>query len=255
MPLTLALHTSAWREDWDAAFAAARDAGYSHIEAFCLPHGAVPGPDLRTALEEYGLALAAMEFGGDWVTPERAGVELDGARRMLKRLRDAGGTTLVASGGRLPPGGATPVDYAILAAAMETLGAECRAQGVALAFHPRQGTLVGFRDQIHLMMRSTDAVSVGLCLDTGEAALCGCDPWELLETYGARIRHVHLRDVDWFTHDVAPPGEGELDLDALLRRLQHHDYNGVVTVEPERIAQPEAAARAAREFVQAALEA
>ena len=45
------------------------------------------------------------------------------------------------------------------------------------------------------MCDSVDADLLGLCLDTGHYFFGGGDPLEAVRLYGARIRHLHLKDV------------------------------------------------------------
>jgi sugar phosphate isomerase/epimerase len=71
-----------------------------------------------------------------------------------------------------------------------------------------------------------------LVLDTSHAAVARHDPSAVRETFGDRLRHVHLSDnagKGWDSH--LPPGEGVLDLDAFLRGLAASDYDGAVSLE------------------------
>lgn len=66
--------------------------------------------------------------------------------------------------------------------------------GLALAFHPHVGTPVEGPDDVDRFLSDSD---VPLCLDTGHLFVGGNDPVAVAERAGAaRVRHVHLKDVD-----------------------------------------------------------
>jgi inosose dehydratase len=249
----IACHASPWSEDLASALTEIREAGYDAIETFCLSHYFDKIELFQETLSAAGLPLIAMEYGGEWLPPERQDVEWDGAERLVRFLSALGARTFVVSGGRLLAGGARMEDYAALAEIVNRLGHECHQNHLQLCFHPKRRTLIEFRDQIGLLMDATDPEAVGLCLDTGEQALSGCDPLELVKSYGARIRHVHLKDLDWQTHRPTAPGKGALELAFLIAEFMKAGYTGSWTVELEGSRSPLDDARKARAFLQGIL--
>lgn len=144
------------------------------------------------------------------------------------------------------------------------------ANGLGLAFHPHVGTAVENREQLERLM---DTTPVDICLDTGHLFLGGTDPVQLAEEAGTRISHVHLKDVDLelaarfrsrsLTYAEAvqrgmyrPLGQGGLDIEAVLRRLQEASYRGwfvleqdtALTADPEPGSGPSAAARQSLDY-------
>jgi inosose dehydratase len=65
--------------------------------------------------------------------------------------------------------------------------------GLAVAVHPHFGTVIERR---HHVERFIEGCAHALCLDTGHLALGGADPLKVARDAGARIRHVHLKDLD-----------------------------------------------------------
>jgi inosose dehydratase len=190
-----------------------------------------------------------MECGGEWIAPERAEVERDAAERLARFLSEVGAEVMIVSGGRRPPDGVALDFYASFTAVMSELGSVCREHGLVCCFHPKRGTLIEYRDQIGLLMDGTDPKSVSLCLDTGELALSGCDPIEVLRAYAPRVGHVHLKDLDWNTHRLVAPGQGALELGVFVRELRAKDYPGWITVELAAPVDPVAEGRAALDFL------
>jgi sugar phosphate isomerase/epimerase len=89
---------------------------------------------------------------------------------------------------------------------------------------PWGGGAVGSLDDVRALR---DAVpGVRFLVDTGHVTGWGGDVLELLPFAG----HVQLRDARPGEAQV-PPGEGDVDFGAVLRRLEELDYRGLVSVE------------------------
>src|SRR5919201_1916627 len=127
--------------------------------------------------------------------------------------------------------------------------------GLLTAFHPHAGTYVETPSEIDELLRRTDPSLIGLCLDTGHVFYGGGDPVALARREHARIRHVHLKDVDRdryqralaarldFTAAVgedvfAPVGSGAIDMAAFLGILRNARYEGWLIVEQDIRIQP-----------------
>jgi len=136
----------------------------------------------------------------------------------------------------------------------------CRGRGYEPTFHHHAGTYVEAPWEIEELLQRTD---VGLCLDTGHLLLGGGDPVKAIKDWGARINHVHLKDVRLSIVDVlvrqrAPMieiwrqrafcalGDGDLAVDAVLEGLKSRDYAGWLVVEQDTIHTDRAAADQAR---------
>jgi inosose dehydratase len=89
-------------------------------------------------------------------------------------------------------------------------------------------------------------------VDTGHCAYAGVDPAALIAEHRTRLGHVHLKDVrpdvleraraerrDFWTaiEDgvFCPLGTGMVDLPAVLDALQVAGYEGVATIEQDRV--------------------
>jgi hypothetical protein len=72
--------------------------------------------------------------------------------------------------------------------------------------------------------------SVGVCLDTGHAAL-GHHWHALVEIAGARLRHVHASDNHGHRDDHLPPGLGTIDWTAIASSLRAAHFDGWIMLE------------------------
>ena len=100
------------------------------------------------------------------------------------------------------------------------------------------------------LIRTQDELDRSL-LDAGHLAFAGADPLAVIDKHGARIVHVHAKDVrrdvidgldrerESFLDAVLAgaftvPGDGALDFKAIVQRLADKGYEGWFVVEAER---------------------
>jgi inosose dehydratase len=220
------------------------------------------GQVLREALRTRGLRIievyASLPCTPDGPVPGA----LEAARAKLAELHAVEGDVLVAAlplspervafGGRASgPGVSRLTDAGVerLARLLETLGTEARERGHLLAFHHHVGTFIETPEELERLMAASDPERVALCLDVGHYLLAGGDPLDALRLYGARVRHVHLKDVDPAVAAQMRAGElggfldglrqrvfteigmGELDVLGVLAELTRRDYAGWLVVE------------------------
>lgn len=122
--------------------------------------------------------------------------------------------------------------------------------GLSLAYHHHLMMVAETFDEIEAVMAATGP-SVGLLLDTGHAAAAGFDYTCLIEAFGPRINHIHLKDVRRdvlgdvrrrnlsFNEGVRAgmftvPGDGMVDYAALASFIASGRYSGWMVVEAEQ---------------------
>lgn len=132
---------------------------------------------------------------------------------------------------------------------LDRLALRATARGMKTAYHPHMGTVVQTAADVDALMAGTR--ELGLLLDTGHLAFSGNDPMTTLQTHGARVTHVHTKDVrfavarqaraeDWsFERAVRAgvftvPGDGDVDFAAILAEVNRNGYQGWLTVEAEQ---------------------
>ena len=119
-----------------------------------------------------------------------------------------------------------------------------------MTYHYHMGTVVETEADIDRLMRVTGD-AVGLLLDTGHLTYAGGDPVRLAGRHGARINHVHCKDIrrpaldralagDWsFLDSVVAgvftvPGDGCVDFPGVLAALRDAGYGGWLVVEADQ---------------------
>lgn len=235
-----------------------REAGFQGVET----GGKFPKttPELRAALNAHRLELVSGWYSGT-LLDNSLDAEIAQLLPQLTLFRDCGAACLVygetagtiqnqqhiplAQRRRL-----TDAQIAAYGDRLSQLATFCREFGVPLAFHHHIGTAIEDEHDIDRLMAATHP-DVGLLFDAGHLVFAGGDPLRVLEKHGARINHVHTKDVraevltalDWqrdsFLDAVLKgvftvPGDGAIDFIAIVSKLAAIGYQGWFVVEAEQ---------------------
>jgi inosose dehydratase len=166
----------------------------------------------------------------------------------------------------------SPASWERMCTGLERLARVAASMGMKAAYHPHMGTVVQDASDVDALMGSTSALA--LLLDAGHLAFAGADPLAVLEKHGARVAHVHAKNIrpavtaqararGWtFEQSVRAgaftvPGdaEGGVDFAALFRALEGRAYRGWIVVEAEQDpakANPYDYAKRGRAFIRSA---
>lgn len=160
-------------------------------------------------------------------------------------------------------------DFQSYADRLTDFGARLQAAyGITLAYHHHLMMVAETFDEISTLFDRTGR-SVGLLLDTGHCAAGGFDYRHLIERFGNRIVHIHLKDVradvmsrvrsqDLSFNDgvrngmFTIPGDGSVDYSGVASFVRDTGYAGWLVVEAEQDplkAPPLATARRARSVI------
>jgi inosose dehydratase len=255
----------------ETCLAEARQAGYEGIElGRKFPRQAA---ELRPILARHGLALVSGWYSGGLLArgPRE---EIAAAAGHLDLLQAMGCSVLVFAEGtgsvqgdravplsrrpRLPEDG-----WRRFGEALTALAEHCRGRGLRLAYHHHMGTVVETAEEVDRLLAATGP-AVGLLLDTGHLTYAGADPAAVARRHGARVAHVHCKDVrapvlaearrrglSFLDAVVAGvftvPGDGAVDFGGVLAALKAAGYAGWLVVEAEQdpaVAHPLTYARA-----------
>jgi inosose dehydratase len=219
---------------------------------------------LRERFERHGLALAGGYIPIRFSEPQHWDDDLRALSETLDLFAAAGGSeakAVLADAGskersRLP--GRAVADRSI---GLDENGWKRLAEGVARAedltrsrgfeptFHHHTASFVEAPWEIERLLELTE---VGLLLDTGHLALGGGEPTEALHAWGARINHVHIKDVRgdvlagviedgadmpeaWRRGVFCELGTGDVDLDSFFGALSRLRYSGWLVVEQDMV--------------------
>jgi len=128
----------------------------------------------------------------------------------------------------------------------------CRARGYDPTFHHHTATFVEAQWEIERLLGLSD---IGLCLDTGHLLLGRGDPVTAICDWGSRINQLHLKDarlsrLEEIVAEAAPVeeiwrrqafcalGDGDIDIEQVLRELAGISYSGWLVVEQDVLPDP-----------------
>jgi inosose dehydratase len=205
---------------------------------------------VRALLDRFGMRLV-----GGFVPLALHTPSLDGARKLLDGvaplLADLGGEVLtvapVMDGDWSPPKRLDDIEWTRLAQNLERVEEIASGHGLIAALHPHAGSLVETSDQIERVLAESDTK---VCLDTGHLAIGGADPADFVRRHGARVVHVHLKDVDaGLAEEVRagrlslvdatrvglfrPLGDGDAPIREVVALLDRHGYERWLVLEQD----------------------
>ena len=165
----------------------------------------------------------------------------------------------------------TDEEWKRLTEGLNRLGERAKEKGMTLTYHHHMGTGVQTAAEIDRLMDSTQTGLCDLLFDTGHLTFAGEDHMAVLNKWGKRIKHVHLKDqrpevvarvkreklsflaaVKAVAFSV--PGDGAVDFVPVFEALRDLSYQGWWVVEAEQdpaLANPLEYAIKARNYIRA----
>ncbi len=215
---------------------------------------------LRPILDAHGLALVSGWHSG-FLFERSVEEELEAAEPFARLLTALGAEVMVYGPvGGMPEG--APLDLPLSARrgldADATLAYGDRLSAFARRLFDRHGLKLAYHHHLMMVVETLDEVSrlmeraqCGLLLDTGHAAAAGFDYALMIERFGDRITHIHLKDVrrdrlaEVQARDLSfnaavrlgmftVPGDGDLDFGPVARFVRDSGYRGWLVVEAEQ---------------------
>ncbi len=218
------------------------------------PDGFLPGDpeEMADLLSDHGLELVGGFVPVVLHSQEARDSELASVERQARLFAAAGAGVLVIAAATGEEGyeessGLEDKDWDELFATLamvEEIGAR---YALRVVLHPHYGTAIEGPEHVQRFLEGCDT---GLCLDTGHSMVGGGDPVALTESAAARIRHVHLKDVDLdlasrvisgaLPYEQAvrdglymPLGDGDVDVRRVLDVLDGAGYDGWYVLEQD----------------------
>ena len=205
------------RVDLDRTLADIAAAGYTDVEMLMSLRNFNHSPaDVRKMLDAHGLRAPSTHIG----TATLANV--DGA---VDEARTLGHKYLILAD--LPGEARQSLDaFAAYADRLNRAGEAARKHDLWIAWHDEADDFKTFNGQqgYDALVAKLDPSLVRLQLDTGNAAVGGRDPLDLMKRYGDRYYSFHIKDAPSIPaqHDVEL-GKGIVDLKGILSRVKSFD--------------------------------
>lgn len=246
------------------------------------------GPDrgaaeIREVWQRHGLEPAPGYLWGNYWDPTQREQQLAAARQYAEVSQQLGLTEIyVAAGGfesqtrsgrtrrevvahSGPEDSLSDEEFDHLAQTLQSVGEAMLDFGVRACYHNHGGTFVEREDEIERLLEATDPEVLFLGPDTGHLAWAGVDVVEFARRHAARIKTMHLKDVDpdvrargaaegWdyrtFEQNAiwTEVGTGGVDFAGLFEVLSGSGFDGWLIVETDvtQLASPAESAKISR---------
>ncbi len=241
---------------------------------------------LRALLEERHLKLVAAPVVGLFYERDERAAELEALRRAADFLADVNEGAMIVFRTATHPGRRdmvvgqppllplTPDRVGRLADTLNQLCDRCKGYGLTGVVQNRVGSYLETPEEYREVVERTEPDLVGLAPDLGHWAYAGGDVDTLVREWRDRLVYPRLKGFDQAVFDkqaeerlgfrsfveaggFTPLGEGTLELEGALLRLERVDYAGWLCVELEPLspaaADPRANTLASREYLRARL--
>jgi inosose dehydratase len=235
---------------------------------------------LKKALAPYKFSIASQWFSS-FFTTKPLQETVDAFKKHMAFLKAMGCKVIVISeqgnsiqgNAKLPVFGKKPVlddaGWKKLVDGLEAIGKLAKAEGMKIVYHHHMGTCVQNQDEVDKLMKLSNPELVYLLADTGHMQYAGGDPVKMMKDHGARIAHIHLKDIRpevvkavkekkvSFLDAVkmgafTVPGDGCVDFVGVFAQIKAMKYEGWLVVEAEQDpakANPLKYAKMAREYI------
>lgn len=164
-------------------------AGYKDVELLSsMKNFGMPPAQLRQVLDRLGLRAPSTHVGAD---------AFDNLNAVFDEAGTLGHQYIVLASLPYGPGKATLDDYRRWADRLNEAGRQARARNLWMAFHDEAYDFtprIEGRMPYDVLADRTDPTLVRLQLDTGNAAIGGRDPLDLMKKYGSRYYLFHIKD-------------------------------------------------------------
>ncbi|MEM7729883.1 MAG: sugar phosphate isomerase/epimerase [Pseudomonadota bacterium] len=230
--------------DFECYLAASAAGGFTHVEAPLGPlHEAVSPEALIRLLARFQLSIGTFTYPWDGAVNGAVSDDVWSARRAaLPRLfafaRAAGATRVSGFFNTMAPG-MSALSPGELAERLANLNAIARDAGVVFCAELNTVALLNTAPEI-LDWLGRDGDSIRLLVDAFHLYRFGLGPNWVARLRSGAIGWVHVADAPkrglamLDPHNRLDPGDGEIDLDALLKAVAANSYRGPISIEVPR---------------------
>lgn len=169
-----------------------------------------------------------------WIEEDKAqrSVRIEHTRDCIRLAAELGASTISTEPGG-PLGNMTPgAALEIFGEGLQQIAGDAARCGVKVLIEPEPDLLIETSGQFLQFFQQLDSAVFGLNFDIGHFYCAGENPAELVSRLKEYTGHYHLEDIaSSRKHHHLLPGEGAIDLKAVLRAIGMSGYDGFVTVE------------------------
>jgi len=118
--------------------------------------------------------------------------------------------------------------------AVKRIGELCKlaeSEGVKLAMEPEPPSIFANTRDFLALCEEINSPALGINFDAGHAFLTDPDILESIEMLKGKINHGHIEDMQHGQHLHLLPGDGEMDLPAIFKKLSETGFDGYMSID------------------------
>lgn len=108
---------------------------------------------------------------------------------------------------------------------------KAEAYGIKLAIEPEPGQVTHGIEETLLLLSEVNSPNLGVNLDIGHAYITDSNLLNTIDQLQNSIFHTHIEDISNGVHKHLLPGEGDINLKAVIGTLQKIGYQGSLTFD------------------------
>jgi sugar phosphate isomerase/epimerase len=208
------------------------EAGYDGLE-LCLenPDCRVERLDaaaisrIKDGLAQNRLGLASLSWHCNYIADDKG---FDGLKKAIPITRKFDCDILILSTGPITD---KPAQWKTLIARTKELLKIAEDHAVTLAMEAEPKFVCESTDDAIRLAEETGSPRMAANLDIGHAHITDSSIIESIWKLGRLLIHTHIEDIKDKVHKHLPPGEGDIDLDAVARALREVKYDGYLVAD------------------------
>jgi len=208
--------------------------GYDGVE-LCLEH---PDTNLdkladdkiaivKDQLHENNLGLSSVSLHCNFVENDACFSDL---KRAIPITRKFDTDILVISTGSIKEKEAT-AQRTMLRSRLSELLALCDAYNITLALEPEPDFIIGTTAKMLSLIEEMKSERLKCNFDVGHSYISDPSLLEAISLLGEKIAHTHIEDIRSKQHYHLIPGEGDIDLKAVIKAFSRIGFDGYLTVD------------------------
>jgi sugar phosphate isomerase/epimerase len=224
-----------------------------------------PTKEIAATVKRLGLSMGTCDAGAGGLLSQdkkKSAAALATLKKDLTAIAKHGGHTYFTVLGADDPSLGRAKTFEIFERVYPKVVAHAEKLGLNIAIepwpggHPWYGNLGCTPESLRRIFAAIPSPNLGICYDPSHFARLQIDHVRLLHEFGDRVHHVHLKDTEilpeklyesgilgesygrtygfgegWWRYTI--PGEGLVDWQLVIRRLEEIGYDGVLSVELE----------------------
>ena len=200
--------------------------GYLRMDWSMIAQSDMPVTAIRQRLEQLDLGPNAVSMHADYIFDDAI---LARIKETIPVVRDFGTNILITNGAKKRTGDAA--EWQLMIDRTRELVKVAEAHNVMLAIEFEPDFIVGSTADLLRLFNEVPSPNLAANLDLGHVFLCDPDPLDAIAQVGGKIVHCHIEDMPAGKHDHRLPGEGDMDLAAIIRAVRATGFNGAMALD------------------------